>query len=173
MPKLNEAQKAYQKAYHHAHREDAKAYREAHREQIKTNKKAYRQAHKGKEKTRRKAYYQAHREEEKAYGKAYAQAHREERRAHQSRRKAREKGVSTEAVDYEFIKKRDRMICGICKKKVRPQDLSFDHIIPLSKGGSNKKENRQPLCSQCNTAKGNRNIPLEKFKKQHPMCAAP
>lgn len=35
------------------------------------------------------------------------------------------------------------------------EDLCFDHVIPLSKGGENQLTNGQPLCRKCNTFKGN------------------
>lgn len=40
--------------------------------------------------------------------------------------------------------------CGKCEPKVK---LTVDHIIPLTRGGSNWIENIQPLCGPCNTSK--------------------
>lgn len=49
-----------------------------------------------------------------------------------------------EAHDFKCAK------CGADKK------IETDHIIPLSKGGSNTKENVQPLCRACNARKGDK-----------------
>lgn len=40
--------------------------------------------------------------------------------------------------------------CGATNQETR---LHIDHIVPISKGGSNKKENLQVLCKDCNLAK--------------------
>lgn len=41
--------------------------------------------------------------------------------------------------------------CLACRKRL---PLTADHIVPLSKGGSNHISNIQPLCNRCNTRKG-------------------
>jgi 5-methylcytosine-specific restriction endonuclease McrA len=45
--------------------------------------------------------------------------------------------------------------CGYrCLRCGTHEDLSSDHIVPLSLGGANSIDNIQPLCEPCNSAKG-------------------
>lgn len=45
-------------------------------------------------------------------------------------------------------------VCQLCQRKVEYKDISCDHIIPRSKGGSNAKSNLQLTHTWCNTIKG-------------------
>ena len=45
---------------------------------------------------------------------------------------------------------RDNYTCQCCNTK---KDLTIDHIVPRSKGGSNDETNLQTLCKSCNLAK--------------------
>lgn len=51
------------------------------------------------------------------------------------------------------IWERDNFTCKHCGSR---KDLSVDHIIPESKGGTLDKENLQTLCKSCNSKKGAR-----------------
>jgi len=49
---------------------------------------------------------------------------------------------------------RDGYTCGICGGGVEAKDLSIDHIIPVSRGGSAELENLQVAHLICNIRKG-------------------
>ena len=46
--------------------------------------------------------------------------------------------------------RRDRGKCAQCDSR---ENLEYDHIIPVSKGGSNTERNIQLLCEKCNREK--------------------
>ena len=52
--------------------------------------------------------------------------------------------------------RRDGYICLYCGEKFRQLDLTRDHIIPMSRGGSDSWENVVTACYRCNNQKGNR-----------------
>jgi hypothetical protein len=52
--------------------------------------------------------------------------------------------------------RRDVLSSGPCVKCKATQNLTVDHIVPVSKGGSDQRSNLQPMCSFCNISKSNR-----------------
>lgn len=72
-----------------------------------------------------------------------------------SRRYAREKGAegSHTLSEWDDLKKRFNYKCAICNKE---KPLTIDHIVPLSKGGTDYISNIQPLCRNCNSKKHNK-----------------
>ena len=50
---------------------------------------------------------------------------------------------------------RDNYTCRSCRRK---DNLTVDHIVQLSKGGTNSMENLQTLCRYCHEKKDNRKI---------------
>lgn len=60
--------------------------------------------------------------------------------------------------EWKKIKKVYKNLCAWCGRKEPFEDLKFrfltlDHIMPLSRGGTNDKTNIQPLCFSCNCKK--------------------
>lgn len=68
-------------------------------------------------------------------------------------RKAGAKGSHTMA---EWIKLKELYdnTCPACKQAEPTIKLTEDHVVPLSRGGSDYIENIQPLCGSCNSRKG-------------------
>jgi 5-methylcytosine-specific restriction endonuclease McrA len=63
--------------------------------------------------------------------------------------------------EWEHLKKQYGYICPMCGKNEPDIKLTEDHIIPLSKGGSDNIENIQPLCVACNTRKHTKTIKFD------------
>jgi len=142
-----EKEKAYYKTYYETHKEEKKAkvkvYYEAHKKALNTSRKTY-----------YRTYRERYKERLKAYQKAYSKAHPEIWRAKEAKRRALKQGNTVSYVNFRAIAQRDGMRCHICKKKIKPGELSFDHIVPLSRGGSDSEQNIRVAHLHCNKKRG-------------------
>lgn len=65
-------------------------------------------------------------------------------------------GVLVETVSYEAVLLREGLICHICGDEIALDDLHFDHIVPLSRGGAHAESNIGIAHAACNLRKGNK-----------------
>jgi 5-methylcytosine-specific restriction endonuclease McrA len=61
----------------------------------------------------------------------------------------------TRALSRKNILLRDRNTCQYCGVVLPSGDLTLDHVVPRSRGGSSSWENLVACCHSCNRRKGN------------------
>lgn len=54
------------------------------------------------------------------------------------------------------IYSRDAFTCQYCRQQLPTEDLTFDHVVPKSRGGRTTWENIVTCCIECNSTKANR-----------------
>jgi hypothetical protein len=59
-------------------------------------------------------------------------------------------------IERAYIIERDKSRCHICGEKCRPDEITLDHVIPLSKGGTHAEENLRVAHLSCNARKRDR-----------------
>lgn len=99
-----------------------------------------------------KRYYKENKADIRANAKVWDLANADKRRLYSNNRRAivnNALGSHTEA-EWQAILTRASHRCAACRKK---KILHRDHIVPVSKGGSNYALNIQPLCKSCNSSK--------------------
>ena len=62
--------------------------------------------------------------------------------------------------------KRDGGVCQVCRRNVLDNEVVFDHVIPVSKGGPTREANLRVLCADCNAKKGDSIAELLEPKEQ-------
>jgi 5-methylcytosine-specific restriction endonuclease McrA len=75
----------------------------------------------------------------------------EKDKSHKHLYRARLLGSYGKFTAAQWDKLKHNNLCLCCRKK---RKLTPDHVVPLSRGGSNKIQNIQPLCGPCNSRKG-------------------
>ncbi len=67
-------------------------------------------------------------------------------------RREKEKARSLRRTHW-WNNKIQRGVCHYCRRQVGREQLTMDHVVPLSRGGKSKKGNIVPACKECNSKK--------------------
>jgi 5-methylcytosine-specific restriction endonuclease McrA len=94
----------------------------------------------------------------KRYGRLWRERNPEKVREKTRRRNARKRGVAAGRVDYDAIYRRDGEFCYLCWEPVAKDDAQFDHVVPISRGGSHAAENIRATHAWCNRLKSNKDL---------------
>ncbi len=140
------------------HRIEARRkYQEEHKEQIAEYKKAWTRANGPRTASHKRAYYEQNREEVIACSKEWAENNLgkvKRFKADNSRKRRAAKHTSR----GNFTAKEFEELCGRYGNRCLNCGalgvmLEADHVVPLTRGGSDDIDNIQPLCGVCNRSK--------------------
>jgi 5-methylcytosine-specific restriction endonuclease McrA len=135
-----------------------KAYRESHKEIINAYQIEYRKTHKDSISAKKKKYHEANKKRRSEYMKGYYQGHKREAYIRLRNYQLRKRGAGGSHTLEEWLDliEKYRHCCIYCGNRF--EKLERDHIIPISKGGTDYITNIVPCCRVCNAKKGDRII---------------
>jgi 5-methylcytosine-specific restriction endonuclease McrA len=111
-----------------------------------------------KERAWTQAWADQHPEQTREYARNWARRNPEVLRFHAARRRARKRGAEGDHTLLEWqalcAEYGHRCLACGCSGML----LTQDHVVPLSRGGSDYISNIQPLCRSCNLRKGTKTI---------------
>ena len=160
LEKARELNRMRMRVWRDAHRdkvrESNRLWRQRHREQVNAINRVWYHAHLEQSRARYHARHAAEPEKERARGRKRYATDPEKTVARSRKRYAIKKGVVHRPYTTAEIYKRDKGICGLCHKRVKEEEMSVDHILPIQPyRGADAPYNIQLAHLRCNQSKGN------------------
>ena len=165
------------KAYYLEHREETLAYcrryQMENRDRIAVQHREYYQKHRDRFAVLSKVYREENRELIRARKKEYraTPGHKLLKGASSNRRRTRKRNNHQVPYSHDELTTRIKAFqgnCAYCDKKLNlivNRGLTWDHFIPISRGGSDCIGNLIPSCDRCNVSKSDRD-PWEWYQSQ-------
>ena len=103
-------------------------------------------------------YYLNNKEKVQESQRVWRENNREKWNFNGQRYKARKKGAQGNHTfqDWTSLREKNQFCCLVCDRREPEIKLTEDHVIPLSRGGTDYIWNIQPLCRKCNSKKHNK-----------------
>ena len=160
--------KEYQHAYYLKHKERILArtgeYQREHAEQAAEWKKNWNAENPERMAELQSRWLEENREERREYVNAWAKLHPESAIIREHRRRSRELSATGNYTKQEW----NELVsdyggrCAYCNQE--SDKLTVDHVVPLSRGGTNDISNILPACRSCNSKKNNKSLLAFLFK---------
>ena len=145
-----------------------KKYREENKEKIKKSKSEYYQNNKEKIEEHKRIYRLNNKDKVAKWHKNVQNKNKEkyleDRRMYSQKRRSILKGLDNNFTeeDWLYCKKYFNYCCAYCGNA---NNLTQEHVIPVTKGGTYTKNNIIPACTSCNCSKQNQDMHIW-YKKQ-------
>lgn len=140
------------------HRVEARReYQEEHKEQISAYKKIWAATNDESVATSHRKYYERNREEVISRSKKWAEKNADKVRVAKANNRRRRRAAKNAGKGHFTVEEFDALCsaygyaCLCCG--VTDRILEADHVVPLTRGGSDEISNIQPLCGECNRRK--------------------
>lgn len=140
------------------HRVEARRkYQEEHKEQISEYKKMWSEENYERVAGYKRAYYEQYRDQVIARSKEWAEDHLEKVKRFKANNRRRRRAAKNAGKGHFTVEEFDALCsaygyaCLCCG--VTDRILEADHVVPLTRGGSDEISNIQPLCGECNRRK--------------------
>lgn len=150
-----------------------KAWHDAHPQQRKQHKRKWVKANLDRLRAQAKRYRRERPDITRAIGLRYYYSHLDERKAAHQNERARRAGaygtITAEDILALFAEQEGK--CHYCGAGLAEHSYTIDHVIPLSRGGTNAPDNIVLTCAKCNERKGD-SLP-EEFEARRKRAQAP
>ena len=155
-----ELKRTHQKANPEKYKEASRKYNESHREERNIRARERRQMDLEHYREIGRKSRDKYAEERNAYQREYGKENRDKLTLFTNIRRARKLAAEGSHTDKEWqsLKAFYDYKCLCCGKREPEIRLTRDHVIPLTKGGTDSIDNVQPLCARCNSKKNNKQI---------------
>lgn len=171
-----ESNKLYRHEYYMSHREQARVatrryrlkypekkrlydhrYRLKHIDELRAKSHLYAQQNAARINAQARLWQKTHRERARNINRSWRQRHPEQSEAHNRNRRSRKLSAEGSHTPDDILAqlKRQKKRCYYCGEKLNGK-YHVDHVVPLSRGGSNGPDNLVIACPHCNCSKNDK-----------------